>query len=708
MSIILNQNEENTKKVKSSIKNNLFEEKYKQQEEINQNFINNLYEQQQTKEEEQSLISENKMKGTKIFEEIKRRESNSLSTKNYRSLEFLSRQLLKRRYHRIEQPKTSTFPLLDSEQKRKDRRRKQSQPKPRFRINSFDLIEEEEDKQKELNKEENEILNLNKSQSTLNNQPLKRLKRSLFCGIPSSTIGYRCLLCFKKFSSAGGLKQHKSSVHNSPNNNNLLNSQKPFRCNYCPRAYTQHSNLCRHKRIHSSNKMINSSSNNLQLIHQQEENKKLFTTTTNPLLFNSSLNNNSFTPLSSFSSSSSSNSLLTSSLFFKQIQQKSTDSSFLTPKSTQIFSPFSSQNINSSLFPSSNNFYLLPRHPFTSLTHSSFLAIATAAAMAKNLNTINLSNNIENKNNFLNNDSIRQNKLINSDGESSPDPSSTTEECCGSSNLSHLDIEQQKQLSPNSLNNSERNKLIISTSSPFSDTQIIPEEQKKQQTIIDHQPTLASLYSASAFLGLLQKGGCCTNIPITQFSTQLTTPNINNSSVIKMGQKQKEIKNINELINQKISKRKSEGKINQRKCQQNIRKNRESNGTRITGQAIKERYQCRFCQKVFPRSANLTRHLRTHTGEQPYKCQHCERSFSISSNLQRHVRNIHNKEKPFRCSHCDRCFGQQTNLDRHLKNAKGHHEETEKMPADSTINGQIILSRKNSFSSNNSTPPIIQ
>ncbi|ELU12242.1 hypothetical protein CAPTEDRAFT_223464 [Capitella teleta] len=82
---------------------------------------------------------------------------------------------------------------------------------------------------------------------------------------------------------------------------------------------------------------------------------------------------------------------------------------------------------------------------------------------------------------------------------------------------------------------------------------------------------------------------------------------------------------------------------------------------------LKDRYSCKFCGKIFPRSANLTRHLRTHTGEQPYKCKYCERSFSISSNLQRHVRNIHNKEKPFKCPLCDRCFGQQTNLDRHLK-----------------------------------------
>ena len=32
--------------------------------------------------------------------------------------------------------------------------------------------------------------------------------------------------------------------------------------------------------------------------------------------------------------------------------------------------------------------------------------------------------------------------------------------------------------------------------------------------------------------------------------------------------------------------------------------------------SYKDRYTCSYCGKVFPRSANLTRHLRTHTGEQ--------------------------------------------------------------------------------------------
>ncbi|XP_073993434.1 hamlet isoform X2 [Rhodnius prolixus] len=106
------------------------------------------------------------------------------------------------------------------------------------------------------------------------------------------------------------------------------------------------------------------------------------------------------------------------------------------------------------------------------------------------------------------------------------------------------------------------------------------------------------------------------------------------------------------------------------------------------GARTKDRYACKFCGKVFPRSANLTRHLRTHTGEQPYKCKYCERSFSISSNLQRHVRNIHNKEKPFKCPLCDRCFGQQTNLDRHLKKHEADDGSGNGTVADSPSSGE--------------------
>ncbi len=51
-------------------------------------------------------------------------------------------------------------------------------------------------------------------------------------------------------------------------------------------------------------------------------------------------------------------------------------------------------------------------------------------------------------------------------------------------------------------------------------------------------------------------------------------------------------------------------------------------------------YECEFCSKQFPRAANLTRHLRSHTGEQPYTCLMCTRSFSISSNLQVKLRII--------------------------------------------------------------------
>ena len=120
----------------------------------------------------------------------------------------------------------------------------------------------------------------------------------------------------------------------------------------------------------------------------------------------------------------------------------------------------------------------------------------------------------------------------------------------------------------------------------------------------------------------------------------------------------------------------------------------------------KDRYTCKFCGKLFPRSANLTRHLRTHTGEQPYSCKYCDRSFSISSNLQRHVRNIHNKEKPFKCPLCDRCFGQQTNLDRHLKKHENEHngDESGSLSPITPIKDDMLSTKLKEAKLNGSTP----
>lgn len=72
------------------------------------------------------------------------------------------------------------------------------------------------------------------------------------------------------------------------------------------------------------------------------------------------------------------------------------------------------------------------------------------------------------------------------------------------------------------------------------------------------------------------------------------------------------------------------------------------------------------CLRRFSRSDEVTRHMRTHTGQKPFQCRICMRNFSRSDHLTTHVR-THTGEKPFSCEMCSRRFARSDERRRHMK-----------------------------------------
>ncbi|GBP34237.1 Ras-responsive element-binding protein 1 [Eumeta japonica] len=53
------------------------------------------------------------------------------------------------------------------------------------------------------------------------------------------------------------------------------------------------------------------------------------------------------------------------------------------------------------------------------------------------------------------------------------------------------------------------------------------------------------------------------------------------------------------------------------------------------------RVSCQYCNRKFPWSSSLRRHVLTHTGQKPFKCPHCPLLFTTKSNCDRHLLRKH-------------------------------------------------------------------
>ncbi|KAM8796307.1 zinc finger and BTB domain-containing protein 40 [Eudromia elegans] len=90
-------------------------------------------------------------------------------------------------------------------------------------------------------------------------------------------------------------------------------------------------------------------------------------------------------------------------------------------------------------------------------------------------------------------------------------------------------------------------------------------------------------------------------------------------------------------------------------------------------------FACQYCDAVFAQSIELSRHVRTHTGDKPYVCRECGKGFHQANGLSVHLRTFHNIEDPYDCKKCRMSFA---TLQEHRKHVlEAHSREYHPCPS---------------------------